>query len=254
MVGCGKMGGALLSRWLSPDGPAFVVADPAGPPSLDVAHVEGPSELDGQCFDLMVAAVKPQLLGQVLPSYAEYLEPDGFVLSMAAGTSASTVSTAAGGAPVIRIMPNLPAAVGQGVSALYAEDRINAEQKELAENFAAAAGRFVWVEDEDGIDRFTAVAGSGPGYVFELLRAYQDAAREAGFDEATSRELVLGTVAGTAAMALEDQRPFAELRDDVTSPNGTTQAGLTAMGEGGVLEDRLRSAVRAAYNRAVELR
>ena len=112
----------------------------------------------------------------------------------------------------------------------------------------------MWLDDEDEIDRFTAVAGSGPGYVFELLRAYEEAAVEIGFDRETARELVLGTVAGTTEMAVRDERPLAELRGDVTSPNGTTQAGLDALRTDGTMERLLRETVRAAYDRAVELR
>jgi pyrroline-5-carboxylate reductase len=254
MIGCGKMGGALLSRWVRAERFAFTVADPAGPPPFEVDHVAGPDDLGGKRFDMAVAAVKPQMLAKVLPPYTEHLGSDAFILSMAAGSSAASIAGMAGGLPVIRIMPNLPAAVGRGVSALFAGEGAAEHQKAAAEELASAAGSAVWLETEDGIDRFTAVAGSGPGYVFELLRAYQEAAEELGFDQGTARSLVLETMAGAAAMALEDERSFEELRRDVTSPNGTTQAGLEALTERGLVEERLRAAVRGAYERAVELR
>jgi pyrroline-5-carboxylate reductase len=254
MAGCGKMGGAMLSRWLEEHTGAFTVVDPGGPPALDVRHVANIGDVRGERFDVVIAAVKPQLLDDVLPDYTELLAENGFGVSIAAGVPAKRVSRALGGAPVVRVMPNLPASVGRGVTALYAGEGVTQEHRALAARLIKATGQAVWLEDEDQIDRFTAVAGSGPGYVFELLRAYEEAAVEIGFDRETARALVLGTVAGTAEMAARDTRPLADLRDDVTSPNGTTQAGLDALRADGVMERLLRETVKSAYERAVELR
>jgi pyrroline-5-carboxylate reductase len=115
-------------------------------------------------------------------------------------------------------------------------------------------GHLVWTATEDELDRVTAVAGSGPGYAFELMRCWATAAEKLGFEPETARELVLRTLRGAAAMALDDDRTPTQLRDAVTSPRGTTQAGLDALNDGDVLDAHFERALRAAYARAVELR
>ena len=254
MVGCGKMGGAMLSRWIEAGTARFAVVDPGGPPPFPVRHEAGIEALSDERFDLVVAAIKPQMLDDVLPAYAPLMAEGAFALSIAAGVPAARVSGALGGRPVVRVMPNLPAAVGRGVTALFAGEGVTDAHRTLATALIEATGQAVWLDEEDRIDRFTAVAGSGPGYVFEILRVFEEAAIEIGFDPETARDLVVGTVAGTTEMASRDRRPLADLRNDVTSPNGTTQAGLDALRAGGTMARLLREAVQAAYDRAVELR
>lgn len=254
MAGCGKMGGAMLSRWIEAGLADFSVVDPGGPPPFPVRHDGALDAFASDRFDVVIAAIKPQMVDAVLPAYGAVMAKGAFAISIAAGVPARRVSEALGGAPVVRVMPNLPAAVGRGVTALYAGEGVTDAHKALATRMIEATGTAVWLDDEDKIDRFTAVAGSGPGYVFEILRAFEEAAREIGFDDEVARELVLGTVAGTTEMATRDDRPLAELRNDVTSPNGTTQAGLDALRDGGTMERLLRETVQAAYERAVALR
>ena len=249
------MGSALLSQWV--EGPeAITVVDPAGSDVPDgVALIADRAEIADRKFDLIVAAVKPQLIDDILADYASMLAPGGYVLSIAAGYSAARLSRLMGDAPVIRTMPNLPAAIGRGVSGICAGPHAGDEHIAHAQDFMGRAGTTVTVDSEERLDRVTAVAGSGPGYVFEIARAYTEAAIAQGFDEEEARAMVLGTIGGAIAMASEPGAPSLEdLRNSVTSKGGTTAAGLNALNGDGGLSTRLHDTLKAAYDRAVELR
>lgn len=261
LVGYGKMGGALLAHWCTAaelKAHEFTVIDP----SLDVAAIPPAiaaratflAEAPSGPFDCVIVAVKPQVLDTVLPAYADRLADGGFVASIAAGCSIERLRALAGGVPVVRIMPNLPAAIGAGVSGLCADPSATAAQRDAVEALMSAVGVALWVADEDRLDRLTAVAGSGPGYGFEISRAYVDAAEGLGFDPATARLLVLGTLAGTIAMAQQSDEDLSALRNSVTSKGGTTAAGLAALNGDGTLDRLLHATLDAAYARAVELR
>lgn len=249
------MGSALLSQWVN--GPeAITVVDPAGSDVPDgVAHVTDRSEIADDQFDCIIAAVKPQLIDDILADYVSNLAAGGYVLSIAAGYSAARLSKLMGDAPVIRTMPNLPAAIGRGVSGICPGPHASDDHLAHAQDFMSRAGSTVTVDSEDKLDRVTAVAGSGPGYVFEIARAYAEAAMKQGFTEDEAREMVLGTIGGAIAMASEPGAPsLEELRNSVTSKAGTTAAGLDALNGDGGLSTRLHDTLQAAYDRAVELR
>jgi pyrroline-5-carboxylate reductase len=255
MVGCGKMGSALLNQWLD-GGSRFTVADPALESAPDgVRLVRGAEDLGDALFDVVIVAIKPQAVDEVLPAYAARIAPGGYVLSIAAGCSIARLSRLLGGTPVVRVMPNLPAAVGKGVSGLCPGPGAQGSALAHASALMQRIGTAVVVDSEDMIDRVTAVSGSGPGYVFEWARAYVEAAIGLGFSPPDARAMVLGTVEGAVAMALADPAAgLAELRDSVTSKGGTTAAGLAALNGDGGLSSRLRETLEAAYTRAVELR
>lgn len=258
------MGGALLRQWCSvserdfPEAQFFVIdpmQDDGVSAETDLVHyLREPPPVEKSGFDLVIVAVKPQIVAEVLPDYASRLSPEGFVASIAAGCSIERLKALSGGAAVVRIMPNLPSAIGAGVSGLCADDRATPSQRALIERLMAAAGSTLWVADEDMLDRLTAVAGSGPGYIFEIARNYVDAAVQLGFSPQDARQLVLGTMAGTIAMAQASQSSLEELRTSVTSKNGTTAAGLDALNGDDMLGRRFRATLDAAYDRAVELR
>jgi pyrroline-5-carboxylate reductase len=254
VIGCGKMAGALLSGWLRGQDRFTAVEPGEGSVPDGVRHVRNQEELAGETFDTLVVGIKPQMLADILPAYTQNLANGAYVLSMAAGVSAAAVSRLLNDAPTIRIMPNLPAAIEEGVSALFAQESVSGDQRDHAEHLARLSGQAHWMDDEDRIDRFTAVAGSGPGYVFELLRAYVAAAEALGFEADEAREMVLATVIGTARMAEKDDRSLEDLRNAVTSPNGTTAAGLKGLADTAALDDAFSAALRGAYDRAVELR
>ena len=249
------MGGALLSHWMQ-GSEQFTVVDPALDSAPDGARlVRDRSEIASETFDVVIVAIKPQMIDDILPDYASMLSENGYVLSIAAGCSLSRLSRLMGGAPAVRVMPNLPAAVGKGVSGLCADDKGKGPALAHAETMMGRTGTAVVVDSEDKIDRVTAVAGSGPGYVFEIARAYVAAATEMGFDEDEARALVLGTIEGATAMALEPGAAGLEdLRNSVTSKGGTTAAGLDALNGDGTISRKMRETLEAAYNRAVELR
>ncbi|MBX7496300.1 pyrroline-5-carboxylate reductase [Qipengyuania sp. 6B39] len=255
MIGCGKMGGALLSHWMRGD-EEFTIVDPALDAAPDGARlVRDRSTVADERFDVVIVAIKPQMIDDILPDYAPMLAEGGYVLSIAAGCSLARLSRLTGGAPVVRVMPNLPAAVGKGVSGICADDAAQGAPLAHARAMMERTGTAVVVDSEDKIDRVTAVAGSGPGYVFEIARAYVEAAMAMGFDREEARALVLGTMEGAIAMALEPDAPGLEdLRNSVTSKGGTTAAGLAALNGDDTISTRLRETLEAAYNRAVELR
>jgi pyrroline-5-carboxylate reductase len=249
------MGGALLSRWVKLDAVEITVLDPGDPKLPDgVTRVSNPSELGASRFDALVVAVKPQLIPAAVPEAAKYLSDDGCVISIAAGTSAESLSKHCGGAPIIRLMPNMPARIGMGVSGLYAEPSCTEAHRTLADRLATAAGAAIWLEAETAIDRITAAAGSGPGYVYEFARAYQDAVEALGFSATDAKALVRETILGSLTLAQDGDDSFEALRDSIMSKGGTTAAGVSALNADGELGRRVRKAVTAAYGRAVELR
>ncbi len=249
------MGSALLSQWVSGD-EAITVVDPVAEGLPDsVTLVTDRSHVSGQRFDCIVAAVKPQMIDDIMPDYKDNVATGGYILSIAAGYSAARLSKTMGDAPVVRTMPNLPAAIGRGVSGICPGPHASPDHMMHAEAFMRRAGATITVDSEEKLDRVTAVAGSGPGYVFEIARAYAEAAMAQGFDEDEARDMVLGTIGGAIAMASEPSAPsLEELRNSVTSKGGTTAAGLEALNGDNGLSDRLHATLQAAYDRAVELR
>ncbi len=255
MIGCGNMGGALLRQWAETNSASFTIVDPFS--TFDHPRVDrhaGPETLGDMAFDFLVVAVKPQLVDDVLPDYHRRLAPEAPLLSIAAGVSSTRLSALLHGRPVARVMPNMPASIGRGVSGLYFSEHVEPAKQALVRDLMLATGDVVEVDDEDDLDKITAIAGSGPGYMFEIARAFSQAAQSLGFDEATSRRLVLGTIAGAVEMALRSSDDLATLRASVTSKAGTTEAGLEALNGGGDFSRLIEATALAAYRRAVELR
>ncbi|WP_238934509.1 pyrroline-5-carboxylate reductase family protein [Maricaulis parjimensis] len=255
MVGCGKMGGAMLRRWLDAVPARFTAVNrtPSAIPD-GAGHAGSPSALEGRRFDAIIIAVKPQQIADVLPDYMAFLKPGGCLISIAAGFSVASIQRELGEHPVIRIMPNLPALIGRSVNGLFASPACTDAHRDLANQLAETSGTAIWVETEDEIDRITAVAGSGSGYVFEIARAYVDAAEAMGFDAETARALVLETLSGAIEMARQSDLSLEDLRNSVMSKKGTTEAGIKALRRDGLLDQLMRETTQAAYARAVELR
>lgn len=248
------MGGALLERWRKGD-EAFTIVDPYLAHAPDgVKLAKSCNEIADKRFDTIVVAIKPQLIDDILPDYRAMLAQTGYILSIAAGCSIERLKSMSAAASIIRVMPNLPAAIGKGVSGLCANAAVTERQVAHATDMMSRAGSVIRVADEDALDRFTAIAGSGPGYIFEFARAYVEAATNLGFSEEQSTEMVLGVVQGTIAMAQQSDLSLEELRNSVTSKNGTTAAGLNAFNGDGQSETLISGTLEAAYRRAVELR
>ncbi|MGB2740741.1 MAG: pyrroline-5-carboxylate reductase [Cognaticolwellia sp.] len=255
MIGCGKMGSSLLTRWATSTDHTITVVNPSlvkAPRGVIVKQTI--EELNEQQFDIIVIAIKPQLIEEVLPAYRQYLADSGCIISIAAGYSVSSIEKLLGEQAVIRIMPNLPAQIGRGVSALYANSSCSNAQITMATTLTDAVGYTHFAASEDELDRVTAVAGSGPGYAFEIARCWIESAIKLGFSPETAKALVLNTLGGSIELATTSTENVEILRNSVTSKNGTTEAGLKALMNDSTLETLLESTVQAAYQRAVALR
>ena len=255
LIGCGKMGGAMLRQWASHSENTFTVADPAATDLPGgVTHVSKATDLPSNAFDVILIAIKPQMIADVLPDYIHAMKQGGVFVSIAAGTSVASLTKVVGDAPIVRVMPNMGALVGMGVSGLYANDHCTPQQTRDIAVWIGQTGTCVTVASEDEIDRLTAVSGSGPGYIFEILRNYVASAEALGFDPDTARKLVFDTITGTVEAARQSDLTLDDLRNSVTSKNGTTQAGLNALMRDGEMEKLFHNTLQAAYTRAVELR
>jgi pyrroline-5-carboxylate reductase len=261
LAGAGKMGGALIEGWLARGiNPAqILVQEPAPTPAVAALLAKhGIKRIADESADIapavIVAAVKPQVMDAVFPPLAKRATPRTVVLSIAAGrTIASFERHLAAGAAVVRAMPNTPAAVGRGITVCVANSAVTAQQRDLCETLLSAVGEVAWVEDEALMDAVTAVSGSGPAYVFLLAEALEKAGIAAGLPAALARRLAVATVAGSGELLAKSGADPAMLRENVTSPNGTTAAALSVlMGPGG-FEELLAKAVAAATGRSREL-
>ncbi|MEL6550018.1 MAG: pyrroline-5-carboxylate reductase [Pseudomonadota bacterium] len=252
MLGCGKMGSAMLAGWLKGglSADSIWVHDPA--PSDWVlgtgVHVNAPLP---EAPAVVIIAVKPQMMEKALPALADHAGGDTLFLSVAAGTSLETYARLLSAeAPVIRAMPNTPAAIGQGITALVGSRTSTAAHMDLAEALLSAIGKTVRLDHEGQMDAVTGLSGSGPAYVFHMIECMAAAGQSQGLAPELAMELATATVAGAGQLALGDETPE-QLRINVTSPNGTTQAGLEVlMGE---LPALIRGTVRAATERSREL-
>ncbi len=260
LIGAGAMGGALLRGWLkaeSIDAARSAVFDPAAGAaiaSLCKTHGVSLNPAVKGAFDALVLAVKPQAAADVLPHYAP-LARDAVVISVMAGKSIAGVKKTLGGAGgIARAMPNLPAAIGKGVSGLYAPEAIDADGRKLVETLMAAAGETVWVETEQQIDIVTAVSGSGPAYYFLMTEALAEAGEALGLSQDAALKLARATLAGAGALLETEARDPAEMRRAVASPGGTTEAALKVLdGDDEALRKLMKAAATAAAKRGGEL-
>lgn len=221
--------------------------------NLNVNIASGNDELV-KAVDVVVLAVKPQVLHSVAEQIAAVIaQQQVLVVSIAAGiTQASLARWIGENVAIVRCMPNTPALVLTGATALHANINVSNEQRDLAENILRAVGISLWVENEAELDAVTAVSGSGPAYYFLLMEAMETAARELGLNESQARLLILQTALGAAKIALESNESPAQLRQRVTSPGGTTQAAIQSFEEGGFTA-LVSKAIHAAHNRSVSM-
>ncbi len=260
LVGCGKMGSALLQGWLNAglEAAQFYVQEPnpdAALADLGVHLNVDTGALQEAAPSVIILAIKPQLAVDVLPSIALLAAPETLVISLMAGVSINTMSDLLGGeASFVRTMPNTPAAIGAGMTALYASSGTQEDQKAAAEALLAAVGQTVWLDTEKALDAVTAISGSGPAYLFHMVEALAAAGVNLGLQQDMAAQLAMQTIIGSAFMLGEDEADPRQLRVNVTSPGGTTEAALDVlMGDTGGLVDLMRRATQAAAARAGEL-
>lgn len=260
LVGCGKMGGAMLAGWKQAD-PAtrMVVVEPFGAPKGlpdDVIVVADASDIPADFQpDAVILAVKPQMMDQALPAYSRYAGQSLF-LSIAAGKTLAYFEKFLGAqASIVRAMPNTPAAVGRGISALVANGNVDGKGRALAQNLLSAVGEVTWVAEESLLDAVTAVSGSGPAYVFLLVETLARAGEAAGLPADLAMQLARATVMGSGELLRQSHESAEQLRRNVTSPKGTTQAALDVLMDEGPngMAALMRSAIAAATQRSREL-
>jgi len=262
LVGCGKMGGALLRGWLARGAdPRLVSAIDINPVGLDDVRAKGVTVLT-KAADLapdlkpalLLLAVKPQFMDDALPDYRRYVDPDATFLSIAAGKTLAYFKDRLGsGAEIVRSMPNTPAAVGRGVSVIFRDPRVRQDRLDLCGALLSAVGSVEWVEDEDLLNAVTAVSGGGPAYVFLLIECLAEAARAAGLPAELAMRLARETVSGSGELARLSEESAAQLRKNVTSPKGTTLEALNVLMAGDGLQPLMTKAVAAATRRSREL-
>jgi pyrroline-5-carboxylate reductase len=202
---------------------------------------------------LVVLAVKPQVMREVAAGYTRFADGRTTFLSVAAGTPIATFEEILGNVPVIRCMPNTPAAIGHGMMVTVANRLVTDATKDLVNGLLAASGKVATVDDEGLMDAVTAVSGSGPAYVLHFIEALTEAAENAGLPRDTAKLLAMQTVHGAASLAAESADDPATLRQQVTSPNGTTAAALAVLMGENRLKNLVGEAVEAARLRSIEL-
>jgi pyrroline-5-carboxylate reductase len=263
LVGCGKMGGAMLQGWLERGiaDQGVSVVEPIEAATADLkgrAGVTLASDIDAVAADfepeVVIFAVKPQSMDEVVPPYKRFVDPGTVFMSIAAGTTIGYFESQLGkDAAVVRVMPNTPAAVGRGMSVLCANSAVTPAQSQTCQALMQAVGEVAVVTDEGLMDAVTAVSGSGPAYVFLLIECLSQAGIEAGLPPDLARQSALTTVAGAGELARLATETPGVLRQNVTSPGGTTAAALAVLRADDGLQPLITRAVAAAADRSREL-
>ena len=259
LVGCGKMGGAMLEGWLERGVEQVVVVEPFAEATAafagritavpDAAQVPA-----GFAPAAVVLATKPQQADAALPAFRRFAAEGALFLSIMAGKTVDGIGAALGReARVVRAMPNTPAAVRQGFTCAYAAPSVSAEQRALCDALLSAIGEVAWVEEETLIDPVTAVSGGGPAYVFLLTELLEAAAVEQGLPAELARRMARSTVSGSGALLAASTEDAAQLRRNVTSPKGTTERALNVLMAPDAWPKLVSEAVAAATARSREL-
>lgn len=258
LAGCGKMGTAMLTGWLErlDEDLQFVVVDPMLAEDHPLAGRDRVAMMaslpdDLEAPDMVVLAVKPQMMAEALPPLAAISSPQTVWLSIAAGISIDWLKDAISPeAAIIRTMPNTPSAIGKGVTAMIADQTVPQEMQELARRMLGVIGAVVELDDEADMDAVTAVSGSGPAYVFLLREVLEAAALSAGLKPELAATLAGETISGAAALLDASEETASQLRINVTSPGGTTQAALEVLMDENGMHALLKKAVLAARDRS----
>lgn len=263
LIGCGKMGSAMVHGWLNAD-------------IIDHIYIYDPYPIDAglsdraqvSCYkahdsisaslndsDMLILAVKPQSMPDLLNDIKPHIPEELTALSVAAGLPSSFfTSLLSSSQPFVRVMPNTPCAIGQGMSGLFANEHVTDKTKHYADTLFNAIGKTLWIDNETQMDAITAVSGSGPAYLFHFVEALASAAEDIGFDPDNAMKLARQTITGSAALLdAEKDIDASKLRQNVTSPGGTTEAGLNMLMGNKALETLVTETVQAALERGQEL-
>ena len=261
LIGCGNMGFAMLQGWLAADPalaahvvePTDALRDRAAQAGAQAVATAGdlPPDL---APDLIFLAVKPQMMAEVTPAYAAFAGGAATFVSVAAGTTIATLADQLPGpTPIIRCMPNTPAAIGAGMMVCCANDRAGQPARDLATKLLAASGQVAWIDDDGLMDAVTALSGSGPAYVFHMIECMAAAGAALGLPADLSAKMAMQTVMGAGQLAAQAADPPGTLREQVTSPAGTTAAALNVLMGDQRMQTLMTDALTAARDRGVEL-
>jgi pyrroline-5-carboxylate reductase len=260
LIGAGNMGGAMLSGWLKNGvpGSSVVVVDPGPSPAMmktisDAGATHVTAAPDGLKAGVLFIAVKPQVMEAVLPPVKKTVGPNTVVVSVAAGKTLGFLEKHLGEAAMVRAMPNTPAMVGRGVTGAFANSKVSAEQRDRVHSLLRVSGPVEWVPAESDIDSVTALSGSGPAYVFYLVECMAEAGRKLGLQADLAMRLARETVAGAGELLHQSPDDASKLRQNVTSPGGTTAAALAVLMAEKGMQPLFDEALEAARTRAQEL-
>jgi pyrroline-5-carboxylate reductase len=258
LIGCGNLGQALCSAWRLTGEYEVSVVDRGLQNSSNAAFASVADIPENYIPEIAVLAVKPQqmdaALAEIVEKFSLPLREKIIWLSVAAGFSMARFSASLGDVPLVRTMPNLPAVIGAAVTALYANEKISAVQKKSAEKLMSAIGKNLWLEDEAQINAVTAISGSGPAYVCYFQESLIAASVDLGLTQEVAKFLAAETILGTVELLRKTQKNAADLRKQVTSKGGTTEAALAVLSENNQWQKILSQAANAAFLRAVELK
>lgn len=258
LIGGGKMGSAMLAGWKKAklDLTADVITPHPDAGIRELAdHVYLAANETNAVYDVVVLAVKPQIIMDLLPVLGKFVTGQTVFLSIITGKTLATLEQGLGNkAAVIRAMPNTPSLIGQGMTVCIANAHVSPSQKAQIGPLLDAMGQTLWITDEDQMHAVTGLSGSGPAYVFAMIEAMQKAGQSLGLADDIALQLAIKTVQGAAQLAVESDKHPAQLREQVTSPNGTTAAALAVLqGSDGALDQLINGTITAASNRSREL-
>lgn len=263
LVGGGKMGSAMLAGWLKGSlAPSeVVVVEPFDTFAADLSERFGVTTVssaddipDSAAPETIILAVKPQIMDEALPAYARFADKGAVYISIAAGKTIAYFEKYLGtAAAIVRAMPNTPAAVGRGITVACPNANVSGAAKDWADTLLSAVGEVAWTEAEGDLDAVTALSGGGPAYVFLLVEVMAQAGIDAGLDPDLAMRLARVTVAGAGELLHQVSEPAATLRQNVTSPGGTTAEALKVLMAADALQPLMTEAIRCATERSKEL-
>ena len=254
IIGCGNMGSAMLRGWLaggvSPE--RITVVDPVASQLPEGVHLHRSASDLNRTFDVILLGIKPQTLSPLAPEIAATLSPGALVISILAGAQTHTLATHFPAAQIVRLMPNLAAAIGKSPLGLFSND-MDADARRRLDAALAPLGTPIWIDDEGQMDAVTALAGSGPAFVYRVIDALAQGGIAAGLPENVAAKLALSMTEGAALLATGSPASPAELAKRVTSPGGTTAAGLSVLDNADALQNLISETLRAARDRGAAL-
>ena len=261
LVGCGHMGSALLNAWIDLKPYSFAVIDPFNYDKLKQKYKKKirlfkkiPNQSEIKKYDIIIFAIKPQVAKKVVSQYQNFeFKKNSVIASIIAGKKISFFKKNIKNAiQIVRVMPNMPALIGEGFTCLVSNKKVSKNNKKTINDFFLKVGKTIWLKSEIEIDKATAISGSGPGYVFTLIAAFEKASQQIGFSKSISREMVLSTILGSVKLMQKTKKEPSDLADSIAVKGGTTEAGIKILQKNKPYKI-MYSTFLAAYQKASKL-